>query len=138
MSTTAHYYHRLAYRFGFADGELRGGYTIIVAPPIAPALFTYREAYCQPASDGRPRLTRRDLDIDADAREVARRAAVKAMTIQLRYYAGKARARAALQGPAVLELLDDAETLLAGGEVQARGSRLDVIKTMVRVLSRYA
>lgn len=138
MSVTAHYYHRLAYRLGFADGELRGGYTIVVAPPIAPTGLMHREAYCAPAKDGKPRLTRRDRALDADATERARQAVVRGMTVRLRQVVGAVADRRSSLGPHVLEVLEDAEALLRGCDYVAKGPRLEVIKTMVRVLSRHA
>jgi len=134
---TAAYYAAFAMRHGFADYKMRGMGIIRIPPAGAYVDHATPDTYGttgRPSKDG----SARDREIDSVKRSIERAREATKLISQLRDLHEHLRPRMK-PNAAVRDALDDVETILRGGEPAAMcGGKLDVLRCLVRVLSRHA
>lgn len=144
-AVTEAYYREFAKRNGFADSAMRGhGHALVLAAPIykAPAQNGHHgpAAYCAISPDRDEIGTRRDRQIDFSHRMRARDREIAEHLSSLSGLVEQVRLRIQVRPHrAAREALADAEKIAAGRHpLRARGDKLEVLRSLVRILQRYA
>ena len=140
-AATARYYADFAKRHGFADSKLRGhGYDLVRISPAAPfesgaSPFTYCASAKKPVHRGtqRDRVLDRSISMHVRERQIGEK--LTSLHSLVDHVSLRIESRT---GAAAREALDDARVLISGGVPLAGSDRLEVLNTLVRVLSRYA
>lgn len=130
MLDSANYYAGFSRRYGFADSVPRGHGYVRVAPVGAITPGSRPEKY----ANGRAPPANPSLVASENwkrEREIAH------LSADLKDVADKVRVGAIAPNRAVRMAMDDAARILAGNEPEARGGRLDVMRSIIRILSRH-
>ena len=144
LDPTAAYYAAFKRRHGFADNEMRG--RVITAPNVVTVrpIGDYLDGadagkYAVGGSPGRPAISRLRSGGHADA-VLDRAIGAAALVNELRNLLERIRPRAArLSSEAIRDAIADAENVLRGLDAVAKGyDKIDVLRSLVRVLSRHA
>lgn len=136
MTATARYYETFRMHHGFADSAMRGHELsrVIVSTPYSDAKpGEMADKYCE------TRLPKRGKYFIAYAMD-ARQKEIDTIFASLRALVGHVRGRIETRGgcAAAREALSDAQAIVVGKPPKAPGDRLEVLRSLVRVLQRYA
>jgi len=141
---TAAYYAAFKRRHGFADNCMRGverTANVVTVRPLGDYLdgTCIADKYATKGRPGRPPISRLRSGVHAgDALERAVGSA--GLLNEIRHLLEQIRPRAArLSGAAIRDAIADAENVLRGNDAAAKGyDKVDVLRSLIRVLSRHA